>query len=135
MVVRNLDIERGWSNGALAQVINMSDGVIELMPLDNGSTKLVRRKQEYVPGTYYSRRQFPIVLAYASTIHTVQSLTLPRVLICFDDMPSHGELYIAMSRIRRGDELCFFGVNAGDVEERFQSYLNCDAIEIMEKLY
>ncbi|GAN11543.1 hypothetical protein MAM1_0673d11109 [Mucor ambiguus] len=107
MVVRNLDVERGWSNGALAQVIDISDGVIELMHLDNGSTKLVRRTQEYVPGTYYSRRQFPIVLAYASTIHKVQSLTLPRVAICFDDMPSHGELFVAMSLVRRGDELYF----------------------------
>lgn len=107
---------------------------MRLVHLDNGSIKLGRRIQEHVASTYYSRRQFPIVLTYASTIHNVQSLKLPRAAICFDDMPFHGELYVAMSRVRHGDELCFFGVNARDVEEHFQLYLNCDAIEIMEKL-
>lgn len=74
------------------------------------------------------------MLAYASTIHKIQSLTLPRVAICFDDMPSHGQLYVAMSRVRHADQLCFFGVDANDVEERFQLFLNCDAIELMESL-
>lgn len=46
--------------------------------------------------------------AYAPTIHKVQSLMLPRVAICFNDIPSHGELYVAMSRVRHVDELCFF---------------------------
>jgi len=74
------------------------------------------------------------VLTYASTIHKAQGLTLPIVAIYFDNMPSHSELYVAMSRVRRADKLYFFGVDAGDVEERFQLYLNGDAIEIMETL-
>lgn len=49
-----------------------------------------------------------MVIAYASTIHKVQGLTLPCVAICFNDMPSHAEPYIAMSRVRHFDELCFF---------------------------
>lgn len=74
------------------------------------------------------------MLTYASTIHKAQGLTLPIVAIYFDNMPSHSELYVAMSRVRRADKLYFFGVDAGDVEERFQLYLNGDAIEIMETL-
>lgn len=89
-------------------MIAIGRDVIELQHMDNQSRKLVRRIQECVPGTFYSRSQFPIVLAYASTIHKVQTLTLPRVAICFDDIPSHDELYVAISRARRADELCSF---------------------------
>ncbi|KAL7311129.1 hypothetical protein PS15m_008931 [Mucor circinelloides] len=68
VVARNLDAERGGSNGALAQVIAIGRDVIELQHKDNQSRKLVCRIQKCVPGTFYSKSQFPIVLAYASTV-------------------------------------------------------------------
>ncbi|CAO0795127.1 unnamed protein product [Mucor circinelloides] len=119
MIIRNLDVESDWSNGALAEVTNMRNGVIELIHLDNRTNKVV--------GKFQSMFQAP-------TTVEAQGLTLPIVAIYFDNMPSHSELYVAMSRVRRADKLYFFGVDAGDVEERFQLYLNGDAIEIMETL-
>lgn len=68
------------------------------------------------------------MLTFASVIHKVQNLSLPRATICFDDLPSHGELNVPMSRVRRAGELCFFGVNAGDVKERFQMYDTLDVV-------
>jgi len=63
----------------------------------------------------------------------VQSLTLSRAAICWDDMPSHGQLYVAMSRVKRASDLFFYGVNVDDLEECLRLYLNCDAIEMVRK--
>ena len=64
----------------------------------------------------------------------MQSLTLSKVAIFFDDMPSHGQLYVAMSCVRRAEDLYFFGVNADDIVHRFRLHINCDAIEIIRPL-
>lgn len=45
MIIRNLDVERDWSNGALAEVTNMRNGVIELIHLDNRTNKVVGKFQ------------------------------------------------------------------------------------------
>lgn len=39
MIARNLDVERGWSNGALVQVLSMSQDIIELKHADNESIR------------------------------------------------------------------------------------------------
>lgn len=61
----------------------------------------------------------------------MQSLTLARVAICWYDMPSHGQLYVAMSRVKKASDLFFYGVDANNVNECLRLYLNCDAIEIV----
>jgi len=59
-------------------------------------------------GNFMSRLQFPIRLGYAVSIHKSQSLTLDRVVV---DLRSgvfeHGQLYVAISRVRRGADVCF----------------------------
>jgi ATP-dependent exoDNAse (exonuclease V) alpha subunit len=51
-------------------------------------------------------RQFPIMLAFAMTINKSQGQTFDRVgLLLISQVFSHGQLYVAMSRIRRSDAL------------------------------
>lgn len=56
----------------------------------------------------YQRKQFPLVLAFAITIHKSQSLTLARVVLNFErkDFTS-GLSYVALSRIRDIEHLMF----------------------------
>jgi ATP-dependent exoDNAse (exonuclease V) alpha subunit len=52
------------------------------------------------------RRQFPITLAFAMTINKRQGQTFDRVgLLLTSQVFSHGQLYVAMSRVRRSDAL------------------------------
>lgn len=135
MVVRNLDVANGWSNGTLGVVLEIGDDWIQVENVENLSKKTIRRVYDYVPGTVYSRRQYPLILSYASAIHKVRSLTLSKVAIFFSDMPSsHGQLYVAMSRVQRAEDLYFFGVNPVDKDRRFRLHINCDAIQVCEDM-
>lgn len=58
----------------------------------------------------YARSQFPIVPAFATTIHKAQSATIDCVGIFLDHMFTHdGQLYVAMSRMKKATDLYFFG--------------------------
>ena len=54
------------------------------------------------------RRQFPLTLDYASTIHRSQGQTLNRVVIDVRrDMFTHGQLYVAIGRAKGSDGILF----------------------------
>lgn len=48
----------------------------------------------------FTRSQFPIILAYAVTVHKSQGQTYKRVGLYFSNHPfAHGQLYVALSRV------------------------------------
>jgi len=123
VVTRNLDPIRGVMNGArtIVQSVSKSGRVVAILhpKVPNGCT------QRYDPatpfllhrikfkccvgyGNFMTRLQFPLRLSYAVSIHKSQSLTLDRVVI---DLRSgvfeHGQLYVALSRVRNGSDVCF----------------------------
>ncbi|CEP11983.1 hypothetical protein [Parasitella parasitica] len=62
-------------------------------------------------GTSYVRTQFTILPAFATTIRKTQTITTNSVAIHPDHMASHGQMYVAMSRMRRADALFSFGTD------------------------
>ncbi|MEA2238990.1 MAG: ATP-dependent helicase [Thermoanaerobaculia bacterium] len=110
MFVRN-DSEKRWVNGTIGIVKNLSDGSIHVR-LEDGEVHEVEIIEwedvhyaldektnaivEEVAGVY---RQFPLMPAWAVTIHKAQGLTLERVMVdlargAFAD----GQVYVALSR-------------------------------------
>lgn len=54
------------------------------------------------------RRQFPVRPAFAMTVHKAQGQTLGRVAVLLDEpVFSHGQLYVAASRVGRSGDLRF----------------------------
>ena len=59
---------------------------------------------------YHIRAGFyPIVPAYAFTIHKLQGLTIPTLVVDFSNLFAPGQFYVAVSRVRRLEDLYVLG--------------------------
>lgn len=94
-------------NGMLGTVkILANDKVV--VKFDNSKTVTIKRKTfELENGTSYT--QFPLILAYAITVHRAQGSTFEHVAIMCDGYFEAGQLYCALSRCPNLDSMTFIG--------------------------
>lgn len=108
MLIQNMNISLGWVNGTIATVFEIDDNNIGLKKYDTDDVDheepllyWIQRITRQIAGTSYARPQSPIVPAFASTIHKCQSATIDCIAIYLDNMLTHGQLYVAMSRVKK----------------------------------
>ena len=113
MLVRNVDQSAGLCNGTRLRVTKLGKSVVEAVTL-NGShpnTKVLIHRMDMNPSESrypfrMQRRQFPIIVSFAMTINKSQGQTLNHVgLHLSRPVFSHGQLYVALSRVRSMDGL------------------------------
>lgn len=113
MLLRNLDINRGLCNGVRMVVRRLQSHVIEAEMVTGqftGRRTFIPRIKNNVPatelGVEFRRRQFPLRLAFGMTINKAQGQTFERIgLYLMRPVFSHGQLYVALSRVRRRSSL------------------------------
>ena len=104
MLRRNIDTASGLVNGAIGTVVDIKAHTIEVKfdhVKDVVNVKKVKSRFLVMKRLYVSREQFPLILAYAITIHKCQGISLNCALIDLsDEIFSPGMAYVALSRVR-----------------------------------
>jgi hypothetical protein len=118
MLLRNLDPKNGLCNGTRLICRSFSQNVIKV-DIVSGSHKglptLIPRiklspNQTAFPVPFI-RKQFPVTLAFGLTINKAQGQTLSTVGIYLPEpVFSHGQMYVAMSRVGNPSAIKFFFV-------------------------
>ena len=108
---RNVNIERGWVNGTIAQVVSLAKNCIVLCQVDRPKERLPlpRFKQLImISGASYHivRCQFPVMPGYAVTVHRVQGMTVKKAVVLLNkSFFESGQAYVALSRVRNLEDL------------------------------
>ena len=126
ILMRNIDIDRKLINGARGTIVDYvrreENGQIfaikvkfDFQNYNEQPIEITRRIvniYELTNGVSYTIYQFPLRLAWAVTAHKAQGQTLDKVSIDIGSQAfAHGAFYVALSRVRRLDDILFFGAS------------------------
>ena len=112
MLTKN-DFSLGLVNGSRGIVVRF-ERALPVVQFDNGVCLRVEKVPRDLPiGPEYEiclrRRQLPLKLAWALTIHKAQGATLTKAEVMIDNAFAHGQAYSALSRVQSLDGLWIRG--------------------------
>ncbi|XP_061154317.1 uncharacterized protein LOC133167487 isoform X2 [Syngnathus typhle] len=112
MITRNIDVQAGLCNGTFAKVVQLvnypNEARVQKLGLELDCVAKTRsaensvfidRQEERMQNTGVVRRQFPLKLAFACTIHKVQGMTTSEAAVSLKGVFEHGMGYVALSRV------------------------------------
>ncbi|KAL5021540.1 hypothetical protein ScPMuIL_000695 [Solemya velum] len=105
MLAKNLDIQRGLVNGARGVVTSFENGqlgfpIVKFVCGECDVIKPIRWTMKAGGGVYLSRKQIPLKLAWAISVHKSQGMTLDCVEISLSRVFESGQAYVALSRAK-----------------------------------
>ncbi|XP_049875680.1 ATP-dependent DNA helicase PIF1 [Pectinophora gossypiella] len=107
MLLKNVNVNAGLVNGARGVVVRYDEG-FPVVRFKNKKEYTARTERWYVKnsnGTLLCRRQIPLNLAWAFSIHKSQGLTLDCVEMSLSKIFEAGQAYVALSRAQSLDTL------------------------------
>jgi ATP-dependent DNA helicase PIF1 len=112
MLLTNLDPQQGLVNGSRGVVVGFDGMGIPLVQFRHGQPIPISAstwESEEIEGL--SRKQIPLRLAYAITIHKAQGATLDSALIDIGSNTfEYGQAYVALSRVKSLESLYIWDV-------------------------
>lgn len=122
MLMRNMDVASGLCNGTRLIVVDLRPKLIYARVLNGNKVgkKVCIPRMSIIPSesglpVKIQRRQFPVCVCFAMTINKSQGQTLAQVGV-FLPRPvfSHGQLYVAISRVKCRDGLKLYVDETGN---------------------
>lgn len=105
VMMRKNDDAMRYVNGSLGIVRRIGDDVIMIRLLSGEEITVVPEKFSYLDGDgkeTVAAWNFPVMLAWATTIHKAQGASLDRMIVDLGRLWEPGQAYVAMSRVRSG---------------------------------
>lgn len=102
MLLTNLDFDKGLINGSCGVVEAIEDDCVKVR-FDNGISERIEQHdfEFYNNETPVAvRKQYPLRLAYAITIHKSQGMSLDKLVVDCARIFEKGQVYVALSRIK-----------------------------------
>ncbi|XP_033330243.2 pif1 DNA helicase [Megalopta genalis] len=117
MLLKNINVSGGLVNGARGVVVNFQNGA-PVVQFKSGSpyhVKLQIWNLKTTSGSIVQRKQIPLNLAWAFSIHKSQGLTLDCVEMCLARVFDAGQSYVALSRAQSLQSLRILEFNSQQV--------------------
>ncbi|CAG2241375.1 unnamed protein product [Mytilus edulis] len=139
MLIKNEDTADGLVNGVMGTVISIKDFSPNSLPstiyvhFDNERVgrnakvqKLISGKHcvglkpssEDIPLSNCVRKQFPLKLAWACTIHKVQGLTVEECVVDLNKCFTYGQAYVALSRVTSKSGLHIKSIDTEKIDKK-----------------
>jgi len=100
--------EARFVNGSLGHVVGLEDDILYVRLLSGEDIEVEQYKFSALDGDgneVVSAWNFPVSLAWATTIHKAQGATLDRMIVDLHQLWEPGQAYVALSRVRSGQGL------------------------------
>lgn len=129
MLLRNINVTSGLVNGARGVVIDFKNGIpiVQLWSGTHYEAKMEKWSIKTSSGALVHRKQVPLKLAWAFSIHKSQGLTLDCVEMCLSRVFDAGQSYVALSRAQSLQSLRVLDFNSQQV------WANTDVLEFYKK--
>jgi hypothetical protein len=108
VMLRQNDPMGRWVNGSTGHIEQIAPNLLRirllngrLIELEKSTFSLLDAEGEILAAAI----NFPVTLAWASTIHKSQGATLDRLMVNLTHLWEPGQAYVALSRITRGSDL------------------------------
>lgn len=133
ILTRNIDVSDGLANGTQGIIIDIKflpnnkpvaviilfdspnvgknarlDSKFNLSPYKAPVVPILQIEATFSPTSSkatVSRKQFPLRLCWATSIHKIQGATLDNIVVSFDNRFNSGQAYVALSRVKKLENL------------------------------
>ncbi len=119
MLLKNMDVSGNLVNGSRGCVVGFTDTSLPIVRFLNGTEMTIKYDawsfKVNTNGSMITRKQLPLQLAWAISIHKSQGMTLDCVEISLSRVFEYGQAYVALSRAKSLNSIKIIDFDAGAI--------------------